>query len=510
MDITPVLANFILGIPQQNLKCSLCFHVWRQVMTRFSVLGSSIIYFDILEQLLIFPDYQHLYDELLNNITWCFQETENFLIQVKIVELVTKYFPSFKHTFNLEMDAQSSFPDKMSKEDQSNDQSVALFPEPYQEIFDNLWIDFQDFPFLDTLKKPRTIYEDTENVHNTTINSSLNQVEKSICSLMKSSTLCSIQSSTVFYENTSPLVMKQILYLNDNSTTLQKKIANLFFTNPDFVTCSEENEQNISIIITDPNVVILIPDENDIYRSVMRQTDFILDDNFKDGYSPLQVGRNERAESVFVATNLLFNSLHDHESLLFYLSASSIKYASLFWNQRNSIHMQLAAIDKTFISQQDIEAENFIMQVFFDVGFFDERNDLFFKIISNRPLIEILNAVWKFIHLQDDSLQKEIKQRLKQELEESKDVCVNGVRAHILNSIQGFFDTNKYPDLVIRIHEKDEQLGRLVYIINKTAMNKNIDPVFDSDAFKVIIDDILKNDIEGIAYEKIVYNFYKL
>ena len=79
MDITPVLANFILGIPQQNLKCSLCFHVWRQVMNRFSVLGSSIIYFDILEQLLIFPDYQHLYDELLNNITWCFQETENFL-----------------------------------------------------------------------------------------------------------------------------------------------------------------------------------------------------------------------------------------------------------------------------------------------------------------------------------------------------------------------------------------------------------------------------------------------
>ena len=115
-------------------------------------------------------------------------------------------------------------------------------------------------------------------------------------------------------------------------------------------------------------------------------------------------------------------------------------------------------------------------------------------------LHEILNAVWKFIKKNNKS-QEQMIERLKEELEDSANVCCSGVAARLISSIQGFFDVNKYPSLKIKISIDDEMKSKINTLISQKALTLEIDPLYDINEFKKMVDVVIEENVESMMNE---------
>lgn len=149
----------------------------------------------------------------------------------------------------------------------------------------------------------------------------------------------------------------------------------------------------------------------------------------------------------------------------------------------------------------------------------------FIKIIKTSSvrdvkLLELLNAVWKFIYTKQGKTFTEMKKRLKEEILEGINVCTTGVCAHLVSVIQGFFDTEKYPSLMIRMSLLDEVQANLIQNINKIAMERGVDPLMDRPSFKTLINEYIDTNAKKILgvddldakqlITGVAYTFYRI
>jgi len=119
-------------------------------------------------------------------------------------------------------------------------------------------------------------------------------------------------------------------------------------------------------------------------------------------------------------------------------------------------------------------------------------------------LHEILNGVWKFINNKENKatgVHLQMIERLKEELEDSANICCSGIAARLISSIQGFFDENKYPSLKIKISIDDEMKSKINTIISQKALTLEIDPLYDINAFKNMVDAVIDENADFIMNE---------
>ncbi|MGL5582748.1 MAG: hypothetical protein ACRDCE_17520 [Cetobacterium sp.] len=170
--------------------------------------------------------------------------------------------------------------------------------------------------------------------------------------------------------------------------------------------------------------------------------------------------------------------------------------------------------ENTNKSREDENVNEFLNEIFDDL-FPDMNMDSFINRIKTGSvrdinLLELLNAVWKFIHTKRGETFTEMKKRLKEEILEGMGVCTTGVCARLVSVIQGYFDEDKKPHLKIKISLEDELKAKLTQNINVLAMKREVDPVMECDEFKKLVDEYIdtnaKEILEGFTDDDIRMN----
>jgi hypothetical protein len=211
-----------------------------------------------------------------------------------------------------------------------------------------------------------------------------------------------------------------------------------------------------------------------------------------------------RLEEIFIVTNRHLASVFEdkvEEELLFYLDMCGIPDAEMIWFEREEILKDLYVVIGNE-SQRDKDINEFLDEIFDDI-FPDMEMDSFIRRIKTSSvrdikLLELLNAVWKFIHTKHGETFTEMKKRLGEEILEGMGVCTSGVCAHLVSVIQGFFDEDKQPSLKIKMSLVDELQAKLTQNINALAMEREVDPVMERDDFKKLIDEYVDTNAKDI------------
>jgi hypothetical protein len=250
------------------------------------------------------------------------------------------------------------------------------------------------------------------------------------------------------------------------------------------------------------------PDDTDRYMEVIGLDDYIFPkDVVRDG----ELGR--RLEEIFLVTNQYLMSVFENkveEELIFYLDVCGIEDAVKIWFDRNAILKDLNEVIGNKVignerERQRVEGDDineFLNEVVDDI-FPNIDMSRFIKIIKTGnvrdvKLLELLNAVWKFIYTKQGQTFTEMKKRLREEVLEGMEVCTSGMCAHLVSVIQGFFDEEKQPSLRIKMSIVDELKAKITQNINKLAMEKEVDPLMDRDDFKKLVDDYIEANAKEI------------
>lgn len=211
-----------------------------------------------------------------------------------------------------------------------------------------------------------------------------------------------------------------------------------------------------------------------------------------------------RLEEIFIVTNRHLIQLFEDENetaLAFYLGISDIKDAYIIWCDREQIMKDIYMVMCNEY-QKDQDINEFIEEVFDDIVPYLDMSSITKRIKTGSvryiKLIELLNAVWKFIHTKQGETFTEIKKRLKEEITESMGVCTSGICAHLVCVIQGYFDEEKQPSLKMKMAINDELKAHLTQNINKLAMEQEIDPLMDAAQFKILLDEYIENSAKDI------------
>jgi hypothetical protein len=241
-------------------------------------------------------------------------------------------------------------------------------------------------------------------------------------------------------------------------------------------------------------------EDKHLYKHVMYHNSFTFPEHInRDG------DKGRLLEEAFIATNrwLTFVSEENEEELVMYLYLTNIEDADIIWLRREEIQQEL----KQLIECPDVD--NFIAKIQNHLFPLDESKTKIFQKIREGSLMEmelheILNAVWKFINNKENKSQGihlQMIERLKEELEDSANVCCSGVAARLISSIQGFFDVNKYPSLKIKISIDDEMKSKINTLISHKALTLEIDPLYDINEFKKMVDVAIEENAESMMNE---------
>jgi hypothetical protein len=349
---------------------------------------------------------------------------------------------------------------------------------------------------VDAAVKKVVIYDDSQNVHNTTINESVIAAARSLIEEM---------IATVTFDGR----YKFNVFRGDTVTSITNRLADVLKRFPEDVTIlGDGDKQELQPRMTyriskDAKSTIEVsrfnPDEVDRYMEVMRMEDYIFPNNVvRDG----DLGR--RLEEIFLVTNRCLNNVFEdkaEEELLFYLDLCGIPDAKMIWFEREEILKDLCVVIGNE-RQRDEDINEFLDEIFDDI-FPDREMGSFIRRIKTSSvrdikLLDLLNAVWKFIHTKQGETFTEMKKRLREEILEGMEVCTSGVCAHLVSVIQGYFDEDKQPSLKIKMSLVDELRAKLTQNINALAMEKEVDPVMERDAFKKLIDEYVDMNAKDI------------
>jgi hypothetical protein len=340
------------------------------------------------------------------------------------------------------------------------------------------------------------IYDDSQNVHNTTINESVIAAARSLIEEM---------IATVTFDGR----YKFNVFRGDTVTSITNRLADVLKRFPEDVTIlGDGDKQELQPRMTyriskDAKSTIEVsrfnPGEVDRYMEVIGMEDYIFPNNVvRDG----DLGR--RLEEIFLVTNRCLTSVFEdkaEEELLFYLDLCGIPDAEMIWFEREEILKDLYVVIGNE-RQRDEDINEFLDEIFDDI-FPDREMGSFIRRIKTSSvrdikLIDLLNAVWKFIHTKQGETFTEMKKRLREEILEGMEVCTSGVCAHLVSVIQGYFDEDKQPSLKIKMSLVDELQARLTQNINALAMEREVDPVMESDNFKKLIDEYVDMNAKDI------------
>jgi hypothetical protein len=342
----------------------------------------------------------------------------------------------------------------------------------------------------------KVIYDDSQNVHNTTINESVIAAARSLIEEM---------IATVTFDGR----YKFNVFRGDTVTSITNRLADVLKRFPEDVTIlGDGDKQELQPRMTyriskDAKSTIEVsrfnPDEVDRYMEVIGMEDYIFPNNVvRDG----DLGR--RLEEIFLVTNRCITSVFEdkaEEELLFYLDLCGIPDAEMIWFEREEILKDLYVVIGNE-RQRDEDINEFLDEIFDDI-FPDREMGSFIRRIKTSSvrdikLLDLLNAVWKFIHTKQGETFTEMKKRLREEILEGMEVCTSGVCAHLVSVIQGYFDEDKQPSLKIKMSLVDELQARLTQNINALAMEREVDPVMESDNFKKLIDEYVDMNAKDI------------
>ena len=346
------------------------------------------------------------------------------------------------------------------------------------------------------LDKKKVIYDDSQNVHNNTINESV---------IAAARALIEETVATVTFDGR----YKFTVFRDDTVKSVTHRLADVLKRFPEDVTILGDNDkQELQPRMTyripkDAKSTVVSrfkPEEVDRYMEVIGLEDYIFPKNVvRDG----ELGR--QLEELFLVTNRYLTSVFEEkneEELLFYLDLTGIPDAEMIWFEREKILKDLYVVIGNE-RQRDEDINNEFLDEIFDDIFPDREMGSFIGRIKTAcvrdvKLLDLLNAVWKFIHTKQGETFTEMKRRLKEEIVEAMGVCTSGVCAHLVSVIQGYFDEDKQPSLKIKMSLVDELKAKLTQNINMLAMEREVDPVMERDDFKKLIDEYINASAKEI------------
>lgn len=516
--------NFILSIRQQNLRDSLFINFFSKI--KDSVEINKNTYLRIMAILLASPDAYALYNDIFNEIDQIFDNSNDPDTKAEATDIMLTFYPKrgekllnkLRNTEGPDIRA----PD-LGRRTMLHYDTDIFDEEQGETLLNEIRNNVHDFKPSEIL-----IYNDRENVHNATINKSIISTCRSLMNLMVSSVIFDDKYKIIVFEEDTLETIKDKLAITLNSVIEDQHInsnqlkiygdndkeqlqSRMTFKISTPVAqeghCVERNES--AAVLSEKLKIksrFKLEDRN-LYKNIMYCNDFEFPIHlrcssntysFADSHmvndSDSQLNTSRLLEEIFIATNTWLDHINEnkpHEMAL-YLSLTGVEDADLIWLNRDKIKKELQLV----VECSDIE--NFINKVrnkLFPYDVYGNRHDFVFEKIKTGTLLdmdlyEILNATWKFIQRSEYKI--EMLKRLHEELDDSSGICCSGIAARLVNSIQGFFDETKYSSLKIKININDEMKAKINKIISDYAQKQDIDPLYDKDKFKQLIDDVIK------------------
>jgi hypothetical protein len=497
-NLKPVILHsdvikFILNLKQQDLKMELLFYWWENFRKNINEIIETdpLICLHVTENILNFshikitnvetPKFEDLCEILVLLIE---NQTENFIKNQARLVLREKNL----QRYNIYLNGQE-------------DDLLCLdtFPQENENIFN-----IENNRRFEERKIVKTIYNDSQNVHNSEIN---NSVIKSAEKLIQKTV------SEICFQNG----VKMNVFLEDNIETIHSKLASrcgVFSDQIIILTGENKKLDDLNNIVyplryqinqIDGNKFIFKKKEIKKYNSVIGIECFLFPEKIK------RTGNlGKRLEKIFIATNKFFNSKN-----LEYLEVSGIKNAKYYWDNRilivNNLQKIMSFEFDQFSKYETDEMDCFIDKVFlklFNENFEkkDFKKHLKMSNVRNISISVLLNAVWKFSHLNIQN-KEELLKRLKEELTDSFDVCCTGIVARLMSVIQGFTDDE---DLFIKISEKEQVKNRMIFEIEKSIIIEKIDPIVDFQLFDHFLQEWFLNNYKTILEENEEIDFLDL
>jgi hypothetical protein len=480
--------NFILEIQQQDLKMELLFYWWENFRKNVNQIFETnpLICLHVTKNILNFshqkitdvetPKFEDLCETLILLIE---NQPENYIINEARLLLREKNFQRYNIYLNGRED------DLICIDIPQEEENVNVLNVPER-------------------KKIKTIYNDSQNVHNSEINKS---VIKSAEKLIQKTV------SEIYFENG----VRMNVFLEDSVETLHEKLARRcgVFSDQIIILTGENKKLNdlnnieyplrYQINKIDNDKFVFFEKEKTNYYSVIGIDCFLFPEKIK------RSGKlGKRLEKIFIATNKFFNSKN-----LEYLEVSGIKNAKYYWDNRiliiNNLQKIISFKSDQFTKYETDEMDSFIDKVFLKL--FNEnlekkdfKKHLKMSNVRNISISVLLNAVWKFSHL-NTKYTEELLNRLKEELTDSFDVCCTGIVSRLVSVIQGFTDDE---DLFIKISEKEEVKNRIVNEIEKLIKKEKVDPIVDFELFDDICRKWFLNNYKTIIEENQEITFLDL
>jgi hypothetical protein len=440
------------------------------------------------------PDIMKMFDE----VDRVFNAAREEHIRAEAADIMHRFYPArgermldeLRHVLNI---GQLQIPHDNEEVFRMIRQQPVITPEQ-QQAHEH----FQDLRRLADGRRldKKVIYDDSQNVHNTTINESVIAAARALIEEM---------IATVTFDGR----YKFNVFRDDTVRSITNRLADVLKRFPEDVTIlGDGDKQELQPRMTyripkDARSTIEVsrfkPDEVDRYMEVIGMEDYIFPDNVvRDG----DLGR--RLEEIFLVTNRYLTGVFEakvEEELLFYLDLCGIPDAEMIWFEREEILKDLYVVIGNE-RQRDDDINEFLDEIFDDI-FPDREMGSFIRHIKTSSvrdikLLELLNAVWKFIHTKQGDTFTEMKKRLREEILEGMGVCTSGVCAHLVSVIQGYFDEDKQPSLKIKMSLVDELQAKLTRNINAIAMEREVDPVMESADFKKLIDEYVDMNTKDI------------
>lgn len=495
------VVHFINNIPQQDMRTELLKGFWtskgadplpdftdRTYLTSLSLLLAS--------PGIPHPDRMRMFDELDR----VFNATQEDDLKAEAADITHRFFPARGERMLdelrqiLNIDQQQIY--------QNNEELIIMIrgqqPITPEQVNNRL----HDLRRIAQGKRTvKVVYDDLQNVHNTTINESVIAAARALIEEMV---------ATVTFDGR----YKFKVFRDDTVKSITHRLANVLKRFPEEITILGDNDKQE----LQPRMTYRIPNDAkstaQVSRFKLEDTDKYMDViGLEDYIFPKHVVRDgelgRRLEEIFLVTNrYLTDASFDDNNIYFYLELCGIPDASTIWFDRDDILNDLYAVIGNEVDDTDVS--DFLDEVFHD---FEHIPESFIRriktgVVRDVKLLDLLNAVWKFIHTKQGEIFTEMKKRLKEEITEAMDVCTSGVCAHLVSVIQGYFDEIKQPSLRIKMSVVDEMRAKLTQNINKLAIEKEIDPVMDHKVFKTIIDEYIdtKELLNGFTDHDIIMN----
>jgi hypothetical protein len=516
------IINFVLKIHQQNLKDLICIEIFSKLLVIESTLLISArsltcvdektislttvqicknLYLRLLTVVLASPETSNeMVNKAFDKIDQIFDESDDNDNKANAVDIMLNYYPfRGERMLNILRGTEHT----ASAQERRN-----LWENNEQDQGENL-LNMMRTTFQDRIKSKVLIYDDRENVHNSSLNASIVSACRSIINLMITSIIFDGKYKVMVYkEDTIETIKNKLLLILINNGLDETKQIKIYGDNK-----KEQLQSKMTFEIVEENAMSLnssrinrfkinrfkIKDKY-LYKNVMYHNSFTFPEHIN------RYGKKGRLlEEAFIATNRWLNFINEEseKELIMYLNLTNIEDADIIWINREEIRQEL----KQFIDYPDID--NFVANIQMQLFPFDETKLKIFEKIRDGTLMEmelheILNAVWKFINNIENKSQGvylQMIQRLKEELEDSENVCCSGVAARLISSIQGFFDTTKYPSLKIKISIDDEMKSKINTLISQKALTLQIDPFYDKNAFQQMIELVIEENVEDIMNE---------